>query len=165
MIFSRRLINFLGLVCCAALLGYAYYLQFVDDLDPCPLCVFQRIAYLALGIVFLLAALHNAGRIGSIVYAVLLLIAGGAGVGLDGRHIWLQNLPADQVPECGPGLDYMLDAFPLAEAIKLAFTGSGECAEVSWTFLSLTIPEWALIWFVILGVGGLLNNLRPKSAS
>ncbi len=162
---SRRVLNIFGFVCCAALLGYAYVLQYVDELDPCPLCIFQRVAFLALGIFFILAAAHNAERIGSRVYGVLLFISGAAGVAIAWRHIWLQNLPPDQVPHCGPGLEYMLDSFPLAETLKLVLTGSGECADISWQFLGLSIPAWALVWFVLLGVGGLINNFRAKAVA
>lgn len=157
---TYRTVNTLGFLICAALLTYAYYSQFGLGLEPCPLCIFQRVAMIALGITFLGVAVHNPKGWGRRVYAVLLLITAGAGVLVAGRHVWLQHLPADQVPACGPGLGYMLDVFPLTEAIKMAFTGSGECANVDWTFLGLAMPTWVLIWFVVLGVVGIWNSFR-----
>jgi len=155
---SRRVLNAAGFIVCAALLGYAFFAQFQLTLEPCPLCVFQRIAMVALGLVFLVAALHNPAATGARIYGVLILVAAGIGSAVAGRHVWLQHLPPDKVPECGPGLEYMLEAFPIGEALKLAFTGSGECADVDWTFLGLSMPTWVLACFVGLGVAGLVRN-------
>ena len=157
-----RLLNLAGFLACGSLLAYAYYAQFGLGLEPCPLCIFQRLAVIALGLVFLAAALHGATGAGRRIYGGLVFLAAGSGVGIAGRHVWLQNLPPDQVPSCGPGLDYMLDVFPLADALKMVFTGSGECAEVDWTLLGLSMPVWTLLAFIGLGLGGLLVNLsRP----
>ena len=155
---SRRGLNLLGAAVCAGMMAFALYAQHGLGLEPCPLCVFQRIAVMLAGAVFLLAAVHDPGRFGARVYGVMIAIAAGAGVLVAGRHVWLQNLPPDQVPECGPGLDYMLDVFPLMEAVDMVFAGSGECAEVSWRFLGLTMPTWVLIGCVGLGLAGLLAN-------
>ncbi|MEO6698860.1 MAG: disulfide bond formation protein B [Paraperlucidibaca sp.] len=126
----------------------ALYLQHYQDLEPCPLCVFQRVAVIAFGIVSLLACLHNRQRLGRRIYAVLAALAGGAGIVVAGRHVWLQHLPADQVPSCGPGLDYWLEALPLQQVINQVFQGSGECAVVDWTLLGLSLPEWTLLMFI-----------------
>ena len=158
---SVRITNLAGFAACAALLGYAYYSQMVSGLEPCPLCIFQRIGFIALGIVFVIAAAHNPGRLGARVYGVLIALTAIGGGAVAARHVYLQNLPPEQVPECGPGLDYMLDVFPLGETLSMVFTGSGECADVQWTFLGLSMPAWVLVWFVILGSVGLLRNLRP----
>lgn len=147
-----RLYYLSGLLVCAALLGYGLYLQHVVGLEPCPLCVFQRVAFIALGLVFLVAAIHGPGRAGAIVYAVLGFAAAATGAVVAGRHVWLQNLPADQVPACGPGLQYMLEQFPFSRMIEKVLSGSGECANADWNFLGLTIPGWALLWFVLLGI-------------
>ena len=155
---SSRLANGIGFLICASLLGYAYYAQFSDNLEPCPLCIFQRIGVIALAVLFVLAALHNPARIGARVYAVLIGLASIGGGAVAARHVYLQHLPPDQVPECGPGLEYMLDVFPLGEALQQVFKGSGECADVSWTFLTLSMPSWVLIWFVALGVAGVVRN-------
>lgn len=152
MIINIRLLYLAGAVACAALLGYGLWLQHVDGLEPCPLCVFQRVAFIVLGLIFVVAALHGPRRIGAMVYGVLAAIAAAVGAGIAGRHVWLQNLPADQVPACGPGLQYMLEQFPLQRMIEKVLSGSGECASVDWSFLGLTIPGWALVWFVLLGI-------------
>lgn len=140
-----------GAAVCAALLGFGLYLQYVDGQDPCPLCIFQRVAFIALGAVFLLAALHGPGKAGAIVYAVLGGLCAATGAALAARHVWLQSLPADQVPACGPGLVYMLEQFPLMRMLEKVLSGSGECAEAGWRFLGLTIAGWSLLWFVLLG--------------
>ena len=157
---SVRQVFLAGAVICAGLMGYALYSQHVVGLNPCPLCVFQRITVIALGIVFLIAFLHNSRSWGRYVYAFLFLIAGSGGVAVAGRHAWLQSLPPEEVPACGPDLAYMLDAFPLAEVLKKVFSGSGECAEVVWQFLGLSMPAWVLIWCVALALGGIANSLR-----
>ena len=154
----KRLINLGGFLFCASVLAYAYFLQFQEGLEPCPLCIFQRVAFISMGIMFLIAAIHHAGGIAGRLYAIFISIAGLAGIGVAGRHVWLQHLPTDQVPECGPGLAYMLDVFPLFEALRMAFTGSGECADVAWTFLGLSMPTWALLSFTGLTVAGFVRN-------
>lgn len=157
---GRRQLNLAGFIACAGLMAYALYAEHVLLLAPCPLCVFQRMAVIALGIVFLIAALHNPSGSGRHVYTGLIAVAAGAGIGVAGRHVWLQNLPPDQVPSCGPGFDYIIDSFPLADALKLIFTGSGECASVDWQFLGLSMPTWVVISVTVIGVFGLWNNLR-----
>ena len=164
MILSRRLGNFAIAAVCAGLMGFALFAQHGLGLEPCPLCVFQRIGVIAVGVVALLAALQNPGLVGSRVYALLGLIAAGIGGAISARHAYLQSLPPDQVPACGPGLDYMLESFPFTEVLRKVFTGSGECAEVVWRFLGLSMPQWVLVWFVILGAGGLWWNWRRASA-
>lgn len=141
----------LGFLACAALLAFAYYLQYYEGQDPCPLCILQRVAFLALAVIFLVAAVHGPRRIGALVYSGLLITAASTGTALAARHVWLQNLPRSQVPECGPGLEYLVKRLPLTEALEKIFTGSGECAEVGWTFLGLSIAGWALLWFLLFG--------------
>ena len=157
---TPRSMNALGALACAGLMGYALYAQHVLYLDPCPLCVFQRIAVIVLGVLFLLAALHGPGVAGRRVYAVFLVLAAAAGAGVAGWHVYLQSLPADEVPGCGPGFDYIVENLPLADALQLIFKGSGECAEVSWRFLGLSMPTWVLIACIGLGLFALFNNLR-----
>ena len=155
----RRWANLGGFLVCSGLLGFAYYLQFFRDLEPCPLCILQRVAFLTLGVLFLAAAIHDPGRAGSRVYGVLILLTGLAGIVTAARHLWLQNLPPDHVPDCGPGLEYMLEVFPLTETLRMVFTGAGECAEVVWSLLGISVPGWALVWFVILTGAGAFRNL------
>jgi len=146
-----RLRFLLGFVACAALIGFALYSQNAWGLNPCPLCIFQRIAFGVLGIVFLLGGLFAPrGITGRRAWGVLALIPALAGVGIAGRHVYLTHLPPDQVPSCGPPLDFMMEASPLADVVKQVLTGSGECAKVDWTFLGLSMPAWALLWFVLL---------------
>lgn len=157
---ATRQLNLAGFVACAGMMGYALYAEHVLMLTPCPLCVFQRLAVISLGVIFLLAALQNPDGWGRRIYAALILVAAGAGVGVAGRHVWLQNLPPDKVPSCGPGFDYIIDSFPLADALKLIFSGSGECASIDWRFLGLSMPAWVVIAVISVGVFGLWNNLR-----
>jgi len=158
---GRRLVNVLGLLGCTGMMAYALYAEHVLLLQPCPLCSFQRLAVVALGVLFLLAAAHNpSAAAGRYFYAAAICATAAAGAGVAGRHVWLQSLPPDQVPACGPGLGYILDSFPLAEALKMVFTGSGECATTDWSFLGLSMPAWVLIAVAGLGAVGAWNNLR-----
>jgi protein dithiol:quinone oxidoreductase len=154
--------NLLGFAACAALLAYAYYAQFVLHLEPCPLCIFQRIGVFALGVVFLIAALHDPAPLGRRVYAVLLSLAALATIGIALRHLYIQSLPPDSVPACGASLDFMLKVFSLSEVLVKVLTGSGECAKVTWTFLGLAMPAWVLISVLVLGSFGLWVNLRRQ---
>jgi disulfide bond formation protein DsbB len=145
-----------GAVVVAGLFGFGLYLQYVLHLEPCPLCMIQRVIFIAIGLLFLIAALHDPRRTGAKIYSVLIVLASLGGVAVASRHIWIQHLPKDQVPGCGPGLDYMLQNFPLSEVWSELLHGSGECAEKSWTFLAFGIPEWSLLWYVLLGLFAVL---------
>jgi disulfide bond formation protein DsbB len=147
---SPRSVFFAGFAFCAGLIAVALFLQHVQGLEPCPLCVSQRIAFITAGTVFLAAALHNPGRFGLRVYAVLGFLASLAGAGIAARHVWLQHLPPEEVPACGPGVEYMLRNFPFAETLKFMLSGTGDCAKVDWTLLGLSIPGWTLISFLLL---------------
>lgn len=144
----------------AALMGFALYLQHVLNEIPCPLCITQRIFVIAIGVVALLAAVINPQAIARRISAGLMLVLAVGGAIVAGRHVWLQSLPEDQVPACGPGLSYMFQNFPLQKAVELLFMGNGNCAEQGWTFLSLSIPAWTLICFVIYGLIALCQLLR-----
>ncbi len=154
---------FLGFIGCFLLLGIGAYMQFVQDLEPCPLCISQRLAILATGIVFLLAALHDKARY---TYAVLGAVSALIGAGISTRHVWIQHLPPDQVPECSPGLEYVFQHFPLADTLKLMLSGTGECAAIEGVFLGLTIPAWTLIAFLMLAAFSLaIFWLKPRAES
>jgi len=144
---SPRYVAFAGFLLCFFAMAAALYLQYFGGLEPCPLCTFQRVGYVVAGLVFLVAALHNPKKTGRIIYTLLLSAASLWGAAVAARHVWLQNLPADQVPECGPGLDYMLSVFPLQDVLSMVFSGSGECADVDWHFFGFTLPELALVGF------------------
>ena len=134
-------------------MAYALYTEYGPlHLDPCPLCIFQRVAMSTLGIVFAVAALHAPPGAAARVYAVVGGLVAATGLGISSWHVHVQNLPADQVPACGPGLDYMFQAFPFMDMLKMVFTGSGECHTINWSFLGLSMPFWVGIWFVALGV-------------
>jgi len=157
---GRRALNLTAFAACAGMMGFALFAQHVLLLDPCPLCVFQRIAVIALGLVFLVAGLHHPTAWGRFVYAVFVVAVAAAGASVAGRHAWIQSLPPDKVPACGAGLDYMLDTLPLTEVLQKVLTGSGECADVVWSFLGLSMPAWVLVCVSALGVAGVWNNLR-----
>lgn len=161
--FSYRKLNFYAvLICIAAMLFAVLYLEGKLYLDPCPLCILDRVVIITLGAIFLIAFLHNPKSLFTKIYAVFTVLLSSIGVGLSSRHIWLQNLPKDQVPECGPDLYFMLDTLPLFDVIKNIFTGSGSCAEVSWTFAGLTIPEQTLVLFVVLLIFSLVQLFRAR---
>ena len=143
---------FITLAVCVGLLSFAFYQQYRNFMDPCPLCVFQRIGFMGMGMFALLAVIHNPARVGRRIYGVLIGLFAAFGAAVAGRHVWLQNLPPEQVPECGPGLNYMLETMPLTDALSKVFLGSGSCAEVHWTFIGLSMPGWTLAWFILLGV-------------
>lgn len=146
-----RLGYLLGFLACAGMISFALYLQHFEGQEPCPLCILQRVAWIALGGVFLVAAIHGPARVGALVYGALLFLVAGVGAAIAARHVWLENLPRDQVPACGPDLDYMLRQFPLSETLRRVLSGTGECAEVGWTFLGLSIAGWSLVWLVLMG--------------
>ncbi len=161
---GRRGLNLLGVLACAGLLGFAWYSQVVLHLEPCPLCIFQRIGIAAIGLIFLLATLHHPRPAGARIYFVLLLLAVAATVAVAARHIWIQHLPEGSVPVCGATLSYMLDILPLTEVIRNVLTGSGECAKVTWTFLGASMPEWVLLAALGLGALGAVANLGSRRA-
>lgn len=162
--FNSRIWFFLGFLGCAFLLSMGAYFQFVQGLEPCPLCISQRIAILLTGLVFLAAAIHNPGLAGTRAYAIGGALAAMAGASISTRHVWIQHLPPDQVPECGPGLEYVMQNFPLAETVKLMLSGTGDCAKVDWTLLGFSMPAWTLLAFLMLATLSLLQfwNYRPN---
>ena len=158
---QRRLLNLAGFGIVVGLMAYALFSQYVLGLDACPLCIFQRVAIISLGMVFLVAGIHSPAGLAARAYCASGVVAAAVGAGIAGRHVYIQNLPPDQVPSCGPGLDYIMDAFPNMEAIEMVFTGSGECAEVNWSFLGLSMTGWVLLWFIALaGLDSLHNMTR-----
>lgn len=132
---------------CALLLAFGFYLQYGQGLQPCPLCLVQRGFFMAVMAVCLAAALHRPGRLGTVIYALAAAALSLGGAAVAGRQVWLQHLPPDKVPQCGPDLFFMMENFPLARTLKTLVSGTGECAAVDWTFLRLSIAEWSLLWF------------------
>jgi len=142
----------IGALVCALLLGYGYYLQYFDNQDPCPLCLVQRGFYFLVLLVFAAAAVHGPARRAHLGYCIAASAFALAGAGVATRQVWLQHLPPAQVPPCGPDLYYMLGNLPFQRVLEKLFTGSGQCAEVHWTFLGLSIAEWSLGWFIALAL-------------
>ena len=152
---TKRNLLLMGFLFSVLLILYALYAQYFLGLEPCPLCIFQRIAVIALGLFFLFMALKPPQRRTSrILASMFLMIISSIGVGVAARHVWIQNLPSDKVPGCGPGLDFMISNFPLSEVFEMVFSGSGECAESSWSFASLSMPAWVIVWLIVLGSYG-----------
>lgn len=145
---SPRPLFFLAFIGCVLLMAAALYLEHVVGLEPCPMCVLQRICVVLFGVVCLIAAIHGPGSVGRRVYAVLALLFASAGAATAGRQIWLQSVPADQLEACLPGLEYMIEAFPLQEIVSKVFRGTADCAEVNWTLFGMSIPEWSLLGFI-----------------
>ena len=135
---------------------FALYLQFYQHLEPCPLCIFQRVGLLGMGLVSLVAFIHGPKKRGvRIIYSLLALLGISWSTAVAARHVWLQHLPPEDVPACGPGLDYWLENFPLQSVVQKVLHGSGECAAIDWTFLGQSLPTWSLLFFS----GLLLVNL------
>jgi len=155
---TRRTGNLLGLFTCIGLISYALFAQYGLHLEPCPLCILQRVAVITAGVLFLLAYLHNPGDRGARVYGVLIDLVALAGIAVAARQIWIIAQPPGSVAECGASLDYMMAVLPLHEVLAKVLSGSGECAKVDWTFLGLNMPTWVLMALVAVGTWGLAVN-------
>ena len=149
---------------CSGLIIFAMYLQHAMDLEPCPMCILQRYAFIGVGMFALLATIHNPQKWGRWIYSGLLVVVSGLGAGVAARHAWLEHNPP-QIFDCGADLAFMVDAFPLSQALPMIFRGSGDCTEVLWRFLGLSIAEWALIWFLIFVVAEIVTATRKFDRS
>lgn len=159
---SPRITNLGIFVACAMLLASALFMQEVMDLKPCYLCIVQRVFVIFVGLTALLACIHNPGVTGRRAYAGVTILGALGGGGFAIRHLWLQGLPADRVPACGPPADYLLDVFPLAQALPMLLAGDGNCAVVDWTLLGVSIPGWLLVAFCGLAAAGLWQLRRQR---
>ena len=155
---KRRTGNLAGFLMCLGLISYALYAQYGLGLEPCPLCILQRVAVIAAGVLFLLALLHDPGDRGARAYGVLIDLAALAGIAVAARQIWIIAQPPGSVAECGASLDYMMAVLPWHEVLAKVLTGSGECSKVDWTFLGLNMPTWVLMSLVVVGTWGLAVN-------
>lgn len=149
---SFRMLALLGFVACAGAMAFALFLQYAMDQIPCPLCVFQRIAMIATGLVFLVAVLHGPRGGGRWVYAGLATLTAAAGAALAARHVWLQALPPEQIPGCGPSLGFLMQMLPFHEVVQLVLKGDGSCAAVTSSVFGVSLPVWTLVSFVALAV-------------
>lgn len=156
MIAFNRPFYFLLFFICHELLVAAYYFEYYMGLMPCPLCMVSRLWVYLLGALFLLAALHNPKEGIQKIYHIVLCLIAALGIGTSAHHLYLQSLPADEVPSCGPGLEYMLETLPFTEVLNQLLQGSGECAEVSWRFLGLSMPAWMLVFYILTFIACLL---------
>jgi disulfide bond formation protein DsbB len=150
-----------GFLFCAGLIAAALFFQFSGGLDPCPLCISQRIMVLSVGLIMLAAALQNPGPGGVKAYAILGCVMALMGASISGRHVWIQQLPVGEVPACGPGLEYMFQYFPLTDTLKAMLIGTGDCAKVDWTLMGLSMPAWVLLCFLFLGALSLIQYWNP----
>ncbi len=161
-LFSGRLAYLWGSIIPFALVAFGLYIQLKHTLEPCPLCISQRIAFMALGLIFFIAVIHNPVGLWRKVHAALQFIAAAAGAGIALRHIWIQSHADEVMAECGAGFDYIFERFPFRKAVELVFKGTGECSAIDWTMLGLTIPQWSLIAFTGLGLYAVFLAFRNQ---
>jgi disulfide bond formation protein DsbB len=154
---NERKIDFLIFIACVILLGVAFFMQYVMGLTPCYLCIIQRFFIAIIGLLSLLASIHNRGpRIYGLIVALSALIGGY----FSSKQLWLQSLPPEKIPACGPPVDYLFNSFNVNEAIKILIQGDGNCAAVQWTFIGLSIPGWTLICFIAIATLSMLKIIR-----
>ena len=139
-------IAFVTALICVGLLSAAFYLEFNSGLVPCALCLAQRAMFALIGIACLLYLLPFYGS--RLIFGLISFVSSGLGIWLASRQLWLQSLPEDQLPACGPDIYFILERFPILDGLKIMFFGSGNCAEVQWIFLNLSIPGWTLLFYV-----------------
>lgn len=162
-LFSGRTGYLLGFLVSFGLVAFGLYIQQKHNLEPCPLCITQRIAFMSLGLLFLIAAIHNPQLSGRRIYGALQFIAATAGAGIAARHVWIQANPDKVMAECGAGFDYIFETFPFRKALDLVFKGTGECSAIDWTFLGFTIPQLSLGCFVALALYAIYLALIKKA--
>ena len=156
-----RLLCLGGFLFTAACMAFALYLQHYKGYEPCPMCIFQRVAIMTSGAFFLAGAIHGPRGWGRWVYAALADIAAIVGAIIAGRHVWLQNLPEDQRPSCGPTLDYLMNMMPLREAVEFVLRGDGNCAKIDAQWLGLSLPAWTLVFFIGLSFWAMVTVILP----
>ena len=161
---SRRVLNLAGFAICAAMIAYAIYQQNVLGIEPCPLCIFQRVGIMTMGAVFLVAGLHAPRGLGAMPYGLLIDLAALGTMAIAAKHLWIQHLPEGAVPSCGANLATLMDMFPIVDVVKKVFNGSGECHQVNWSLLGLSMPAWVMAAAAALGMLGLVANLRSEGA-
>jgi protein dithiol:quinone oxidoreductase len=159
-VLERRLLNTGGAIACFVMLAFALYAQYGLGLEPCPLCIFQRVAIIALGVLFLAAALQHPRGGGRYAYAAFIGLAALTTAALATRHLYIQSQPPGSIPSCGAPLAVMLKLSPFTEVVRKVLTGGGECSQVNWSFAGLAMPAWVLVAALVLGIGGVFANSR-----
>ena len=162
---SARQIYLIIYLAVGVIIGYAAYSMKILGLEPCPLCITQQFFYSIVGITAFIAFNHNPGEIISRFYAAIIFFASATGIWVAGRQVWLQSLPEDEVPLCGPPLEYILEVFPFGDLLNALFIGDGNCAEIHWQFLGLSMAGWSFIWFTLFLVLSILIVLKSKSST
>lgn len=158
---TPRLI-FLGIfLLCAGLISFGLYLQHGQGLEPCPMCILQRYAFILTGLAALVAGAHNPAGFGRKIYAGLVVVFAGSGAAVATRHVWLEHNPP-KIFDCGADLGFMLESFSITEAFPMIFRGTGDCTKVAWKFLGLSIAEWALLWFAAFVAAGFIAALLRR---
>ena len=161
--FSSRQINLVIFLIVGSLLGYAAYSMKILGLEPCTLCITQQFFYCLIGISSFVSFLQNPGVTLSRVYSLLISLFAIAGIWISGRQIWLQGLPEDEVPLCGPPLEYIIDVFPFADVLNALFMGDGNCAEIPWQFLGLSMAGWSFIWFLVIFFLSVISLIKSRA--
>ncbi len=153
---------FAGFVVCVVLMSYAYYVQFALNIEPCPLCIFQRIVFIVMGMVFLIGAIQNPRESGRRIYGFIQLLAAFVGVGIAARHIWVQHQPPDPFAGCAPGWNYMVEQLPDQQSAEDGVHRFGRLPQINWTFLGFSMPDWTLVCYVLLGIGAMWAGFRKR---
>ena len=161
--FTSRQINLVIFLIVGSLLGYAAYSMKILGLEPCTLCITQQFFYCLIGISSFVSFLQNPGVTTSRVYSLLISLFAIAGIWISGRQIWLQGLPEDEVPLCGPPLEYIIDVFPFADVLNALFMGDGNCAEIPWQFLGLSMAGWSFIWFLVIFFLSVISLIKSRA--
>ncbi|KAF1709485.1 disulfide bond formation protein B [Pseudoxanthomonas kalamensis DSM 18571] len=153
----------LGFLACVGLIGYAIWTQLHDGLQPCNLCILQRLAFAALGLVLLVGGLHAPrGPKARRGYGIAALLVSVVGIWIAARHVWIQSLPADDMVSCGAPLGFLGESVGWLEAVRQVMTATGSCGTIDWTFLGLTMPGWSLVWFVLLAAWAIYAAWKPR---
>jgi len=155
---GRRLINGAGAAACAAMMGFAFYAQYVLHLEPCNMCMLQRFAVSALGLAFLLAALHDPRDLGARLYGALIGLCTAAAAAVAGRHVWMQAQPFGSLPSCGADIFSLLEMMSPYQAVLRVLKGGGDCQAITWSLLGLSMPAWVLIAALVVGLAGVFAN-------
>lgn len=159
-LYPSRTVFFAMVLAIAACFSVALYTQYVGGLNPCPLCMTQRVFYILTALIALLAAIHNRGVR---IYGTLCMLSALAGAAIAARQVWLQHLPPSEVPACGPNLEYMLQTLPFGDVLERMLKGDGNCAVIDWRLWGLSMAEWSLLYFIVLAVVSAALAARPKA--